>query len=300
MNVSIKLVLLIACSLTESGWTQSPVPFSKQLVKIDAGTVLGNERAPRWNKNVMLAKPRIASGNVTALSESIRTAVSDFVMAIAATVDTDPQNAGKFRLTEVGVGYAVSLRGQLKVVHADNYKEHGADLGFIQRQVLSENEKQLENMQVVARASSLMMFDVPAILLVNNVHEEFVIRHLIWIDANSGRLAAMHWLLGTKKAGAKNSVFAVIDKEPMRWIDTQSIEDRIIHVDGNEFTLGIPNKRAFALNQLPPGRLIDWTQQTRELAGLAKYELNSLQLLLNGINAANQASLKSQTDGTGK
>lgn len=286
------VLLTVFCSLacTSDGIAQStPIAFSKSVTRLDAGTAIGQASAVRWNRTVMLAKPRIASGDITALPESIREAAAYFVLSIVATVDLDPQAPqSRYRLAEVGVGYSVPVQSQLKVIHSDDYKTHGVSLSFIQRKMLAENEKQFDNIRTIARGNALLMFDVPAILHENNSHRDYTVRHLVWIDSNSGKLATMLWLVGTD---SKNQP-SVVTGEPIRWVDPTSVEDRVIHVDGNEFTLGIPSKRAFALLQPPAGRLIPWNQQAATVAALQEYDLNSMQTLMRSLNDANIASMQ--------
>jgi hypothetical protein len=282
------LAMLMTFGFTTIGWAQStPIPFSKAVTRLEAGTVIGQENAARWNRTVMLAKPRIASGEVAALSESIRDAVSSFVLSIVATVDRDPQSTEpKYRLAEVGAGYSVNVKSQLKVVRSDDYKTHGVSLSFIHRQMLAENEKQLDSIRTIARGNSLLMFDVPAIVLQNNSHRDYLVRHLIWIDSNTGKLATMLWL----NEPDKKKQLRVVTGEPIRWVDPTTIEDRAIHVDGNEFTLGIPTKRAFALEKPPAGRQILWSQPAAAVAALDVYDLDSMQKLMKALNEANIAS----------
>ncbi len=270
-----------------SGNTQQSLPLSRSIVKVDAGTVVGQENATRWNRTILLAKPRIASGDVSALSEGIRQAASTFVLTILATVDQDPQSAQpKFRLAEVGVGYSVAVGDKLKVIHADEYEKHGVQLSFIPRQMLSENEKQIESIRTVVRGSSLLMFDVPALLLSQGKHQDYVMRHLIWIDAKTGKLATMIWLLQQDRA----KQWAVVTNEAIRWLEPSTMEDRAIHVDGSEFTFTIPSKRAFAMEKMPPGRMIPWSQQASSLAARDVYQLDEIQALLIALNEANLAS----------
>lgn len=289
---SIWLAAVLTIVFTAVGLSQvTAIPFSKTISRLEAGIVIGQNAQPRWNRTVMLAKPRIASGDTSALPQSIRNAVSKFVLAIVATVDLDPQSLDpKYRLAEVGVGYCAEVNSQLQVVHSDNKNPDGVSLSFLDRQLLAENERQLENARTIARGSSLLMFDVPAILLQQSNHREYRIRHLVWIDSKSGRLATMAWLTEADRNGR----LCVVTDEPVRWLDADSIEDRAIHVDGKEFTLGIPSKRAFALERFPAGRPIPWSQRAADLAALEDYDLNSIQHLMRALNDANLTSLQPQ------
>ncbi len=133
-----------------------------RLPTIASGTVIGDPTAERWNRVVLLAKPRIASGDVGKLSESVRESVGQFSLSIVATVRDISVNGAagtKFRLAEVGVAYSIPINGKLTVVTADTASKLGVTLGFVGSQMLSENEKQLSTIKLVVRSETLVMFD---------------------------------------------------------------------------------------------------------------------------------------------
>ena len=299
---SLWLANLIVASGCLAAWGQ-PVaePFSRSVIRIEPGTVVGRTDQPRWNRVVALAKPRIASGDTDSLAGFIRETVARFVLTILATVDQVEVSSGqlglngppverlsRYRLAEVGVGYSLQIADQLRVIRSDDYEAHGAQLSFFDRQLLAENERQFGQIRTVARASSLLIFDVPAILLQDGQRRLPVPRYLIWIDSNTGQLATMTWLLQPEAIDQ----LRVVVSRPLRWLDSHVIEDRAIHVDGKQFTLGIPGKRAFALEGLPPGRDIGWTEAAQTLAGREHYDRESLHALMVVLNEANQASLR--------
>ncbi|MCA9133009.1 MAG: hypothetical protein KDA45_07630 [Planctomycetales bacterium] len=267
---------------------QLPLPL------IAAGTPVDAPQAERWNRIVLLARPRIASGDVQALSSSIQKSVSSLVLTILATVESHPADVRpgetkpprQFRLRELGLGYATDVQGELRVVSVAAAGQMGVNLGFVGRQMLAENERQLAAVRTVVRTSTLTMFDTRAIMLRQGRHQEMVTRHLVWLDSRSGRLGALLWLLQRPAAGEPQRL---VD-EPLRWVAAGTREDRAIHVDGQEFSLlGIPREQAFALQDLPPGKSIPWTDEARRLAARESYDSESLRELTVAINQALQA-----------
>ena len=247
------------------------------------------KEAKRWNHVVLLAKPRISSGDTNKLGETIRNAVSTLSLTILATVDR--ADNGSFKLSEVGVGYSVPIKGTQTVVSYDTASELGARLGLIARRVLSENEKQLDNVRVVTRSSTLLVFDTPAILFRSGRHRDYTIRHLCWIDPVSGRGAMLVWILGKDTNGR----LRVVD-EPMQVVPAGTVEDREIHVDGQEFILGIPSERAFALESLPPGLSVSWkfAEGKGSIATLASQERYTEQELVELAATLNHAIRRAQ------
>lgn len=272
--------------------------FGGKLSLISPGTVLDDPRAVRWNRIILLARPRIASGATTSLSESVRKAASKFTLSIVASVvpvvakaaeasSDSTQPPASFQLDDVGVGYSLELRGRLTIVSTASANRLGANLGFLESQVLAENEKHLQRLRMIAKTSTLTIFDTPAILQRNGAHQDYMVRHLIWLDPKSGELSALVGLLGKSDAGS----YKVID-EPLRLLSPATREDRAIHVDGNKFILGIPTELAFALEDLPPGKSVAWSSELRNLAAQKNYAPSELVQLSLALHVAMKDSLR--------
>ncbi|MEO8272370.1 MAG: hypothetical protein ABI557_21860, partial [Aureliella sp.] len=143
---------------------------------------------------------------------------------------------------------------------------------------------------ITARTSTRMIVDTPAVVLRHAEHHEFVMRHFIWVEPTTGRNAALVWLIDHDRVGKP----FVDEHEPPRWAPAGLQEDRAIHVDGKEFNfIGIPSEKAFAVEDLPPGKPIPWTSEARVLAAKSSYradELHSLSLALNAMLQATRES----------
>ncbi len=277
-------LIIVGCHHAEA---QELVSRTKTLPRIAAGTLVEDPEAERWNKVVLLARPRIASGDVESLPASVKSTASSFVLTILATVESYTNEAGesKFKLAELGLGYSMDVDGVLKVVTVDDAASLGLHLGFFKRQMLWENEKQLQTVHVITRTSTLTIFDTPAIVLRNQAHQDYTVRHFVWIDSRTGRNAMLVWLLA-RGAGGR----ATVVDEPMRWLPPGAKEDRAIHVDKNEFSLlGIPGERAFAIEDLPPGKKVPWTERAKALAARDDLAGDSLRELTAALNEALQA-----------
>lgn len=292
-SIAFRLLVMWGLSCVPLGCCESAHGQDTQalqsLPRIAAGTQVGDPNASRWNRVVLLAKPRIATGDVDQLSETIRAASTAFTLTILATVKTYSATDGsqRFRLAEVGVGYSAPIKGVQRVISYDTAEQQGADPGFIGRQVLSQNEEQLKSAVTVVHSSTLRVFDTPAILHRQGMHRDYTARHLVWIDPQTGRGAMVVWLL--VKVGGDQLKPA---NEPLRLVATGTAEDRKIHVDGAEFLLGIPSERAFAVEDLPPGTSIAWTRALAKVAALPRYTAQSLGVLSGALNQAVKATRK--------
>lgn len=280
-------LLIAALLLPVSARAQNTQVQSLALPQIPPGTLVEGTDNSRWNTVVLLARPTLASGDRDMIPESISKLVPTFVLTILATVESyaPPASAErKFRLKEVGVGFSTEVDGQLKVVTPDSASKLGANLGFVQKRMLSTNQAQLETTKVIARTSTLLIFDAPSLMYRGGKHRDYVTRHFIWIDSKKGSNAALVWLLEKDKAGKLS-----VAKEPMRFVPRGTRENRKTHVDRNEFMLGgIPTERSFALEDLPPGKPVAWTPQTESLAALSQYSESQLRQLTVSLSQALQ------------
>ncbi len=150
--------------------------------------------------------------------------------------------------------------------------------------MLQSSEEQLSKPRLVAKTSTLLIFDTPAILFREGEHRNFAMRHFVWVDANSGQCSTLVWLLDRNADGEVGVV-----GEPMRWVPEGTKEDRRVHVDSSQFVLGVlPPESAFALEDLPPGASIAWTESAARLAALPAYSLESIRELAIALNEAMQ------------
>lgn len=267
--------------------------ISSKLPLIDPGIRVQDSDAARWNKVILLAKPRLASGEMEMIPNTIKDMVGTFMLTMMATIE--PYRAAatdevSYRLKEVGVGFSVDLNGQPTIIDSDTQKKLGANLGFIERRMLQSSEEQLSKPRLVAKTSTLVVFDVPAIMWQGEEHRDFLMRHFIWVDARTGKCATLVWLLSEANDGSLQVV-----PEPMRWVPAGTREDRKIHVDSSQFVFGvIPPESAFALEDLPPGPQVPWVEPAAELAARQSYDLDSIRELTMALNQSLQ-SLRSQS-----
>ncbi|MEM7474771.1 MAG: hypothetical protein AAF483_07250 [Planctomycetota bacterium] len=270
--------LLFLLPVTPTSSAQERIEVSR----IPAGVVPTQKDNSEWNRIVLMAQPKIASGDVSALSQSIRNTVASFVLTIMAKIEAY-QKPGtgekKYRLADVGVGFSHYVDDEWVVISSDSQARLGANLGFIAKQMLKTNESQLETARVVAKTSTLFLFDTPSLMYRDNRHVKLLTRHFIWIDSSTGKSSTLVWLIGEDQQGNWSVV-----NEPMRWVPAGTKEERRIHVDGDEFLLGIPSEQAFALEGLPPGKDVNWTPQAQQLASKKNLDTQTLKELTIALN----------------
>jgi hypothetical protein len=270
------------------------------LTVIEAGTPVEAPDRERWNRIVLLATPRFSSGDTDAVSKAIRQTVSGFTWTVLATVRPvvgtnadDQADNRRHELVEVGVGYAMPVDGQLTVVAPDHLPK-GVTLDFLGRQILGAKQKSLADVEAVGTHPEAVVFDAPTLMLRDQDHEELVVRHLVRVDQRSGRCATCTWLIDADTDDAPQPL-----DDPPRLIEEGTREERAIHVDGSRFTLGFPTKRAFAVENLPPGRTLDWSQDFRTSAARVAYPRTQLEELVAAADAAVSAGRPPRTASRG-
>ena len=280
------LVVLMLAALGGPGVVGAAAP---PLAVVPPGTPVAPAAADRWNRLVLAAAPRIAAGDTTAVAESVQERLAQFALVVMATVRpvAGPDGVTRHTLAEVGAGYAVPVAGRLTVVDTnDPPPEAGID--FLGRQILAQNGKGLEGLRCVGASETVQVFDADSLLVRDGRHVDFLTRHFVWVEPVSGVCSACAWLLEPRPDGS----LAVVE-DPPRWIAPGTHEDRAIHVDADEFLLGLPTKRAFALVDLPPGQPLRWSPELRAVAAERSYEPETVRSLAVEIDRS-LAPLRSQ------
>ncbi len=234
----------------------------------------------KWNRVVLLARPKISSGDVNAISSSLRPIVSKFILSIVADVQRS-SDGSRFELQGLGVGYSTSRDRKLLITTLGEVESGKVSLGMFEKPIFKENLKQIERIPVIAMTESLAVFDAPAIVLRDGEHRDFTMRHFVWINSKTGTLSTLVWLIEAGRSGRQ------VAEDAIRWMPSGMKESREIHVDGGEFSLlGIPGPRAFALEDLPPGKEIPWTAAARALAAKTDYSKDEIAALAKALNDA--------------
>jgi hypothetical protein len=301
-------MLVAAAVLLPAGRTfgQAPVETARPaaeplpaIARIDSGTPARKRGdSQRWNRLVLLATPKISSGDVEAVSGTVKEAATATALTLMATVtngsgpanpEPDSGRAAPYRLVEVGVGYSGRGEAGWVVIDSDTASRWKVPLGFIARQVLRTNEQRLSQLTVAGKTDQALVFDAPSVMHRRDRHRKYLTRHLLTIDPASGRGTLYVWLLvppRTEPDASPSKPHPIID-QPIRVASWGTTETRRIHVDEDHFSLfGIPGELAFALEDLPPGEDLTWTPPAARLGGLRVFSAAQLTTLVDALESA--------------
>jgi len=248
---------------------------------IKPGTQIGAPPPSGWSHLVLLAKPRIGVGDVDAIPKAAIHYGSMFSFTILANVAPERTAAGegeRYFLERVAIGMATNVKGRNLIVTSD--QTFGADVGFIGRTVMRENERMLSSdVRQVARTRTMLVFDANAILRRDNQHTYMVIRHVFLVAPLTGHLTAFVWLLG--RDGADRYTVA---ENAIQVLPPHMHEDRVLSVDSQKFNfLGIPAADAFALARLPQGTPVKYSKSLMTVAALHRFTPESALSLENEL-----------------
>jgi hypothetical protein len=297
MIVKRKIIIVgLVCALLFGNYAATQtLNFEKRpLERIEAGTQVIDDGAGPWNRLVLVARSSMKHGDTSAVAQNIRDSVTAFQLTLMAKIvaphsANGPGNA--FQLQSVGIGYANPIRGQLKIVDVANASKLGLELDYAAEQWLTESERQLEAVYMLAITPTVAVFDVPSIVRRNSKHQEFMVRHFLWLDATTGRITILMWLLENRERGQPLRLV----EEPLRLVATPVYPDRLLHVDGREFYLGLPTRMAFAIEDLPPGKGIPWSSDLKPFANLSQFDERSLTLFASELNTTLEPFRESNT-----
>lgn len=260
-------------------------PVSR-LTKIADGLIVDGDPQAPWTDRVLLARPRVAAGDLDELSELVQKHAELLCFVLMARVEpvaaSDPP---QYVLSDVGVGLAAKIDGRLRVVTGPvatgKQALRSVHLGFIANRVVSSAEQSLDAMRIIVRRTTLMIFDSPAVLHLRGANRDVFVRSMIWIEPDSGKVHHALWAI---RNGQQRAWEPALDHGV--YLPVPFEEDRILRVDGDQFRFGIPTASAFGLAALPPGLAFPLEGNLADLACRAAYDEDALGKLAAGLIAA--------------
>lgn len=252
----------------------------KTLARIPAGTRFGEDPPQGWSNIILFVEGELSSGDVAAASETVKYYSKIFNLVMLANVAKG--ESGQFVLDKVGIGFSMNINGKNTVITANAQAQLGANLSFIGKSVLSGNEEALADVKQVARYSNGAVIDAPTMMLRNGQHQLMMVRYVLWVSPQDGRLGTAVWLMDK---GNSSQDYSVVE-DTFQLLPPNMREKRVMNVMGNRFTLGIPAKDAFALVRIPQGTPYKFTNELRAIAGRIKLDGGSYGELMKALDAA--------------
>jgi hypothetical protein len=248
-------VLMVSC-LTDVACSNGKSDLAydvtlRHLAQIPPGTVIGKEAPMGWNHLIIKSYSRPGAGDVKELSS-----IADHLTRLLFTAilaDVQPDNRGsdakRYKLAKVAIGVGTRIGRKDTVITPDTQNRLGADLGLLAQIVLRKAQEKLGDIAVVARSATFLVFDSPSFMVVDGKHKPIVLRYAVLVEERTGHLNTLVWALGREEDGRYAEPIGAI-----QWLPPNLTGDCILHVDGNEFSLGQPTEKAFAIISPPMGQ----------------------------------------------
>ena len=249
----------------------------RRLPKIEPGSVVDPGPPTGWSHLLIAAYPRVGSGDVKKVNRTVLRFGSLITFTMAANVVSQelPDGSKRYQLQKVGWGLGTRVRGRNTIVSADTHEQLGADLGYIGAEILKRNEQGLQNsFMQVAQSSTMVVCDYSSLVHHGGEHRWMVIRHAVLLNATDGHLTTLAWLLerGTHQEYA-------LAEDRLQILPPAMHEDRVFHVDAEQFFFGIPKSEAFAVAKIPQGTPANPSAELKSLVALRPYTPGAAQLL---------------------
>ncbi len=263
----------------------APVPVKRgKLVLVTPGTVVGKTAPQGWSHLILKNYPHINPKQQSLVSASTYRLASLVFTSIMARVEAIPgTNPTRYALGDIGFGLGTTVRGEEMVLSPETQARLGANLGFQERFVLSECYKRQAMARSVVRTNTMAVFDTHAVIDHDSRHHLAKMRYAVLLDPRSGQIATLSWGVDLDQEQRPR-----VACTPLEWLPPNKVDDCVLYVDPNQFTLGIPNDIAFAVKRPPLGQAqIPLTQDLQALAGRPSYTAqtaNDLEMTLrNGL-----------------
>jgi hypothetical protein len=275
----------LACSQGRSGSAYDVT--TRRLDQIPAGTVIGKEAPKGWSNLIIKSYSRPGAGDVNQLSPLADRLARLLFTAILADVKPERSTGSKrYKLAKVAVGLGTKIRDKDTVITPDTQNRLGAGLGILDRVVLRTAQEKLGEITILARSSTMMLFDAPSYMVSEEKHKPIVLRYAILVDEQTGRLNTLVWPIERETDGKYGSPPSAIQLLPPNLTD-----DCILHVDGNEFSLGQPTEKAFAMTTPPKGdKEIKVNDDLKELIARPRFSATTAAELESKLREALQRS----------
>jgi len=255
--------------------------FEPKLIdRIPPGTVVFDPATRGLSDLILFIKGKLEAGDIDVVNDTTRFYGDLFNLVYMANVKKGDNG---FKLDTVAVGFSSKIQGRDIVVNSETARELGLSLNFIGRGVLSGNERALQDITVIAKNDQCAVIDAPAIVRFNNRNERMVVRFFIWTSVADGRLGTTVWLL------SKDGKGYTLAEDSFNFLPPEMVEERVLHVDGSQFTLGIPSATAFAMTSIPQGRSFKFTERMRRVAAVDTFNTQTFnELILSAAEAMGQ------------
>jgi hypothetical protein len=253
--------------------------------EIAPGTVVDAGPPAGWSHLVIKSLPRVRPADVPRLPTNVIVSRDDLVrrvswMFTAFTADVVPERHGahtRYRLRAIGLGLGARVNGRDTVFTLETAEQVGQKLDFIQKETLTTGARIQQQARVVVHGPLFALVDTPVSFRCGEKNRMVRFRYALLVDAPTGRLDVVSWRIGDASGACADPTRAVL-------LNPNTVDEADLIPDLSEFNLGIPNERAFGVDDLPPNRLeMKFPSEVIALADKTKFTPEEAHALEDGL-----------------
>jgi hypothetical protein len=189
-----------------------------------------------------------------------------------------------YRISSIALGLGTAIGNDDVIISPETAAKHGEQLDWITREILTKGYVTQRRAMVVVHGPAMALVDTPVWFRSERKHMLLRFRYALLVEATTGRLDVLVWLLDA--AGGCGDCSVMI-------LAPNTIDEAELIPEPTEFnTLGIPSDGAFAVDRLPQGRARRLLpEDLRSLAAKSKYtpaEAGVLESRLRQLLASNR------------
>jgi hypothetical protein len=259
---------------SEPDWAHAYEVTARPPDAIPPGTVIDRTAPPGWSHLVIKSKPRIRPDQRPLVNDLTARMAGWMFTAFLADVRPDDTGRPRHRLRTVALGLGCTVDGRDVVITPEAAAEHGADLGWITRTILTAGYERQRQAVVAIHGPTLGLVDTPVWFRTDGKHRLIRFRYALLVDAADGKLDVLAWAVDPERGDPELAVRLAPD----------TIDEAELLVDPDEFTFGVPSEAAFAVDRLPPGRgPFPLPPDLRPLAGATRFTPDTARELEAGL-----------------
>lgn len=214
------------------------------------GTVVPNGPPEGWTHLIIKSRSRVHSGDVDHLSDTLKHLASFLSSALVLRISPPSSESPNYRLDEVAFGISTRIDGKDTIISSSTQAQLGAKLGFMERTGLARAEARLSGLLVAARSDTMIVLDAPTQLLRNGRHRVVIFRSCVLLDRPTGGVETVTYAIDLDGSQRYGDVIS-----PVSWLAPNCEEEILLHVDANEFVLGLITEKALAMPHLTKGQM---------------------------------------------
>jgi hypothetical protein len=222
-----------------------------QLVRLTAGSRIGDKAPEGWTHLVIKSIPGLESGDLDTLpaaASKTATMFRNVMLADVQPVGLDRQ----FILSRVALGICVPAQDGTDddvVVSSDRLQSLSIKLSMVEQIVLEAAETEMAEGRIIAFTSTFALLRAPVMLVVQGKHRKVDLYYAFCVDPATGKLRVGAWSMwpGDVKQPPPPSLIELAPKTIYKCaVDVQA--RRVLGV--------VPFSWTFAMQKLPPGKAL--------------------------------------------